>query len=232
MQLLRNLIVGLVAIGLGACASPIFNGGEKAQIIEVKVTKASPRIGSANLEEAVRYKTQNAAYKYSEEGPEHTLNLKITNLQITDPITAFLLSGNSSIYAEATLTNTTTGKSHEPFFVAAVIPSLGGVAGAAMSIGVDRFEYEQRLSGMLAEQTMERIYGSDHSERVANRKPTKEVSPQYPFSYAEARKEYECRRIIQNNKEVRQDAEHLNTEPDTSLLIDLPANCSAGDISK
>lgn len=231
MHLARILTMSLALFALSACATTILDEGEKAQIVEVTVTKASPDIGSANLAEAVRYKTQNVAYRYSEEGPEHTLNLNITDLRITDPITAFLLSGQSYIYADATLTDKASGKSTEPFLVGAVITGFGGVVGAAMSAGVDRFEYEQRLSGMLAEQAMDRIYGGDHTERVANRKPKKEVSPQYPVSYAEARRDYECRQIIKKNESVRQDAAQANTEPDPILLTDVPAHCK-GDRSQ
>jgi hypothetical protein len=177
---------------LAGCVSPVLKDGETAQIVEVTVTNGGAGSGTANLVEAVRYKTQDAAYRFSEEGPEATLDVTINSLTLANPVRALLIGGNSFIEATATLTDKSTGQSREPVEAFATIPRLGGIIGAFQSAGVNPIEEEQTLTSKLAEDIMRRIYGEDWAKRVANRTARKRATPNFPMSYAEASKKFEC----------------------------------------
>lgn len=228
MKSLIVLLGSIVLLSLGGCAiDPVLKKGQTAQIVEVKVTAAKGISGTANLPEAVRYKTQNNAYRFSESGPEKVLNLHVTGVRISNPGAALLIGGESVISAEATLVDKSSGVAGKPFPSLAIIPRLGGIIGAIAAAGVDVIQEEQRLSGMLAEDVLMRIYGEEYAASVARRIPSKQVTPNYPISYEKARKQIECENIRSDNEIAKADAAAQEEEP---TLTKVPGFCQ--DFSK
>ncbi len=215
----------VVPLALAGCASPILKPGETAQIVGVTVTKGVPNLGTENLVEAVRYKTQNAAFRFSEQGPEKTLKLDITGMAISSPGRALLVDGSSVITANVTLIDKASGMTGEPFVTMARIPRLSGIIGALAATNVDPIQEEQHLSGMLAEEVMKRIYGADYAETVASRISAKSVSPKYPMSYEKARRKLKCDQIRRDIENEKLEAEERGEPPDE--LMKLPADCKA-----
>ena len=216
----------IAPLSLMACAPALLKKGEMAQIVDVTVTKAQPDMGTENLIEEVRYKVQNAAYRFSEQGPEHTLEVHITGFDAASAIKALLVSGHSLITAKVNLVNKATGEAREPFETWGNIARLGGIIGAIQSESVNPIDEEQALATDLAQSIMGRIYGGDWAERVVSRKPTKQASPNYPISYADARKKFICaktRRKIEEAKARNDDRSHASSERED--VPELPKNC-------
>lgn len=227
MKPVRFALVSVLALALAGCAAPILKKDEGAQIVDVNVTKTKSDMGTANLEEAVRYRTQNAAYRYSEQGAEKTLDVEITSMIIPGAAYSLLLSGNSFIVANVTLRDKTTGQAKEPFRADAVIAGMGGLIGAAVAGSRNPVEYEQRLTRMLAENIMKRIYGSERAELAATNKPTKRATPNYPIDYAAESKKFECRMIRAQIAAEKEEAEERQNTGETGVgpQTKLPEDC-------
>jgi len=215
----------VVTVAVSGCVTtPVLEKGETAQIVGVTVTAEKGVGGTLNLPEAVRYKTQNAAYRFAETGSEKMLNLHLVNVQITSPGAALWVGGSSVLGAKASLVNKATGQEEKQFETVAVIPRLGGVIGAISSANVDPVQEEQRLAGMLAEDAMMRIYGKEYAETVAERTPLKQDTPTYPISYDDARKQIKCEQISAQNELEREDARDKDDAPEN--IEELPAYCT------
>ena len=226
MRRIGFILLCLAPLMLAGCATPVLKKDEVVQIVDVKVTKANPRMGTANFAEAIRYKTLNAAYRFSEQGTEATLDVQVTGLETANAVKAFLIGGNSSISAKVALTEKATGKQWEPVDVYAIIPRFGGVLGALQSAGVNPIEEEQTLTSKLAEQIMKRIYGEEWANRVASRTPSKRAVANYPMSYAEASKKFECDAIrsqIEADEIVAKERGNQVDLPSSTLT--LPSDC-------
>lgn len=185
----------LLSVLLLGCSTPVPKEYEKVQIVEVTVTKADGIGGTANLAEAVRYKTQDAAYRFSEEGPETTLKIHITRYSPAEASQAILSGGETTILADVILTDKATGASREPFGAYAILRRQGGIVGAIQLASVNPIDEEQTITGRLAQAIMERIFGKDAAREAASRTPAKRAVANYPVSYAEASRKYTCDRI-------------------------------------
>ena len=95
---------------------------------------------------------------------------------------ALLVSGNSSISAKAILVDEVSGEKSKEFLCFAQIPCLGGILGAIRTATINAIEDEKRLIRMLAEDLIKRIYGTEFSEKVINREPSKKARPNYPMT--------------------------------------------------
>lgn len=223
---MKSIVVAfsaLLALVLGGCATdPILKKGEAAQIVDVNVTTVKGLGGTVNLPEAVRYKTQNAAYRYSEIGPEKILNVHITGVKIANLADTFMTGPHSAISAHVSLLDKVSGTNIRRFPSVAIIPR-GGILGAIAAAGVDVVQEEQRLSGMLAENVMKRIYGEEHADSVYGHQSTKRVLPNYPVSYGEALKQLECKQIREVNELEKQEAAEKDLEPNPKTL---PSHCN------
>lgn len=201
---------------------PILQPGQTGQIVDVEVVKVSEDMGTKNLEEDIRVKTQNVAYRYSETGPEKTLKVQVTRYQGANPGMALLVStGSSSLHALVTVVDNTTGAKSSPAKVWAQNFRTGGILGAIAASLVDPVEDEQRLATQLAENIVKKVYGDEAAKRAVGRTPTKTATADYPISYAEESKRIECKSIrIQNAQDVEEASETgeapfgLRTVPD------------------
>lgn len=224
-QVIVALCCAFSILASGCAITPVLKEGETAQIVKVIVTTDKEISGTANLPEAIRYKTQNAAYRFSERGAEKILKLHINGVQISNPGMALMVGGSSSISGKASLIDKISGKTDKDFDAVAIIPRLGGIIGAIAAADVDEVQEEQRLAGMLAEDVLMRIYGKEYAESVATRQPTKQITPNYPMSYNDARKKVKCEAIQYRNDEVKRKSQETGEESD--VLEDLPQYCVA-----
>jgi hypothetical protein len=217
-----------VMFAVSGCAtplSPVLNEGEKAQVVEVVVRGAEDLSGTANLLEDIRYKTQNAAYRYSEEGREKILELDVQIVRISSPGAAFLVTGNSSAYAKASLIDKPSGKLDKAFVTDSIILRMSGIIGAIAAASVDPIEEEQKLASLLADNTMKLIYGEEYAKQVAERVPSREAEPNYPMSYDDARKKLRCEAIERQNAQADSGVHAKDGDP--PILEELPDYCSA-----
>lgn len=179
----------------------IFPSGEKVQIVDVEVVTHKRYVGSANFVEEVRYLTQNAAYKFSEEGTEKKLRILLRILKVSSPGRAVTSSGSSSIRVTAYLIDKKWDVVQRKFKARARIYRLGGIIGAIAIAAedIDHVQEEKRLAQLLAKRLMTRIYGEEHAKSVETRQPTKQVKPSYPMSWEDAGRKFQCEKIQSDN---------------------------------
>lgn len=219
------MVAALGAIVSGCVTTPIIPAGEQGQIVDVKVTKTQAQMGTRNLEEDVRVKTQNAAYRFSEVGPELYLDVKIIGFQGPSAAMAFFIStGTSSIIAEVAVTNLETDKTYEPKTVLAANPRMGGIIGAIQAGTTDPIADERSLTSKLAEAIMKQVYGDEAVKRAATRTASRRTTANYPVSYEEESQRYECARIRVENERAVNEAEAEHEDP---RLKELPSYCDA-----
>ncbi|MBT5049229.1 MAG: hypothetical protein HOM58_12085 [Rhodospirillaceae bacterium] len=217
----------LVVILTGCKRGPVLKqDDEQIQIVEVQVTTHKRFKGTVNMAEAVRYQTQNAAYRFSQEGSEKILKVLLRILKISDAGTAFMWSGSSSIRVTARLVDKKTGKIEKKYKARARVFRLAGVVGAVWVIaeGVSHVRDEKRLARLLSNRLMTRIYGQEYGARVKDRVPTREVKPIYPMSWEDAGKKFQCEQIEAEIKEPPQEVNASEYQPFTPQ--ELPAYCS------
>lgn len=224
MKLVKIFGLFLTAAILSNCATkPILQPGETVQITKVQVTKAQQSFGSANLEEDVRMKTQNAAYRVSETGVEKVLDVTITSYVGPSPGRAFLVGGSTSIQGTIQLVDPKSGATTKPEAVFAGLYRQGGLLGAAAAAAINPVDEEQRLTTLLANQIMLKVYGDDTIQKTTSRSATKTATANYPFSYQDESRRFECRNIASTNKLEREDAEERESDP---FLTPMPAYCA------
>lgn len=200
----------LVLVLTGCKRGPILKQGDgQIQIVEVQVATHERFRGTVNFAEEVRYQTQNAAYRFSEEGSEKILKVLIRILKIADPGKALLASGSSTIRVTARLVDKKTGRMEKRYKARARVFRFSGVVGAVWVVaeGVNHVRDEKRLAIRLANRLMTRIYGQEYGALVKERVPTKRVEPNYPMSWEEAGRKFNCEEIRANNKISKQEAE-------------------------
>lgn len=198
--------------------------GQSVQITEVRVEKQVARAGTQNLLEDIRVKTQNAAYKVSESGPEKILIVRVKGFQSADPgMALFISSGSSGIQAEILLTDPVTGVSSKPADVLAFNQRLGGIIGAIHASIVDPIQDERSLTSQLADKIMVQIYGKEVVERTSSRSQDKYATANYPVSYKAEAERLKCGRIATQNEMEEDRAEEEEEEP---MLTEIPEFCS------
>ena len=220
---MRFCLVLLFAAVVSGCVAtkPIFKLGQTGQIVDVEVAKASAGMGTRNLAEDIRVKTQNEAYRYSETGPEKTLKVEVIRFQAPSAGAAlFVSTGSSSIHAAVTVIDKETGAKSPPVEVWAQNFRTGGIIGALAASMVDPIEDERRLATQLAEKIVLQVYGDEAAKRVENRTPTRQAEPDYPVSYAEESKRLECRDIRIQNTMDDETANEQGQEPTPRTLPD------------
>lgn len=195
---MKQLVVALFcmfsAMSAASAAKPILKAGEKVQIVEVQVETHKRYRGTANFLEAVRYRTQNAAYKASEEGAKKRLWIKLRILKIPNPGHKTTKLSDSTIQITAKLFDIKTGRPSKRFKVKARIYRDGKLVGPA-ALGAtpnDHVEDEKHLARILAPRIMRAIYGDEHWAAAAKRQPTRTIKPDFPMSWEEALSRYRC----------------------------------------
>lgn len=195
---MKQLVVALFCIfsvmSVAWAAKPIVKTGENVQIVDVQVETHKRYRGTANFLEAVRYRTQNAAYKASEEGTKEKLWIKLRILNIPNPGDKTTKLSDSTIQITAKLFDIKTGKPSKRFKVKARIYRDGKLVGPA-ALGAtpnDHVKDEKHLARILAPRIMKAIYGDEHWDSIANRQPARAIKPNYPMSWEEAVSRYQC----------------------------------------
>lgn len=225
MRLISKAAVLMLAAVVSACqTTPILPKGEQGQIVDVTVTRANEGMGTANLVEDIRVKTQNEAYRVAETGPAKTLQVHVVGFQGPSAgLALFISTASSSIVADITLTDVETGKSFESKRVFAQNFRTGGLIGALSAALTDPVNDERSLVDQLSVAIVRQVYGSEFLKSVENRKASKETTANYPVSYESERQRIKCRDIITSNELERENAELDNQEP---LLRTVPAYCA------
>lgn len=222
---MRFCLIVLFATIVSGCVTtkPIFEPGQTGQVVQVEVTKAGAAMGTQNLAEDVRVKTLNAAYRYSETGPEKTLKVEVTGFQAPSAGAAlFVSTGSSSIRASVTMIDNETGATAPPVLVFAQNFRTGGILGAIAASMVDPIEDERRLVTQLSERILKRVYGDEAAKRAENQTATRQAKANYPVSYADESKRLECRNIRIQNELDKDTAEE---EGQDAMLRPLPGYC-------
>lgn len=230
MRFAAALCCALFLVSGAAVARPFLNDGKKFRIVEVRIETHQRYRGTANFAEEVRYRTQNAAYKMSEEGEEKILRILLRILTVADSGRALTTSGSSSIRATATLIDKATGIPDKRFKARGRIFRLGGVIGALAiaADGVDHVTDEKRLAELLAKRLMTTIYGEEHWESAQDRQPAKTAAPDYPMSWEEAYKQYDCQTQQADAAKGGRwaaDGEEVSPEDAARRLAELKARC-------
>ncbi len=228
---MRNLAVVLccaVSLVFTGCArKPILKKDEKIQIVEVLVTTHERFVGSANFPEEVRYLTQKAAYKFSEEGQEKKLHVLLKTKKMANPGRALLTGGaNSVVRATATLIDLNTGVPEKRFGArAGVYRHIGGaLIQAIVAAGIDYIQEEKRLAKSLADELMTRIYGKEYASTIVDRQSNRKAKPNYPMSWKDAGRKFRCEQIQSANKgELRDSDQNETRDPNVQ---ELPSYCS------
>lgn len=214
----------LVVVLSGCKRGPVLKKeDDKIQIVEVTISQEKNLAGTVNFPEAVRVATQNAAYKFSEEGPQYSLRVHLRVLKISSFGRALTTSGSSSIRMSGYLTNKVSGKRVKKFKAIALIRRMGGLIGAMATIGVDPVKDEQVLAKKLGTEIMRRIYGDEYTASVAAREPTKRITPNYPMSWEDAGKKFQCEQTEADNKDAPKEMSQSEYQPFTPQ--ELPAYC-------
>lgn len=215
----------VLVTALAGCRGPVLKKDDATiQIVKIIMTQEKNLAGTVNFPEAVRVATQNAAYKFSEDGPEKILRVHLRVLKISSFGRALMISGTSSIRMTGYLTDEATGRREKKFKAIALTRRLGGLVGAITVLGIDPIKDEQVLAKKLGEAIMVRIYGEEYARTVAAREPTKRVAANFPMSYADARKKLTCKDIRASNKIGKQEANRGDYQP--FIPQELPAYCS------
>ncbi|MGO1119777.1 hypothetical protein ACTL6U_13770 [Rhodovibrionaceae bacterium A322] len=175
-------------------------GQSPFQITQVSVSKVDGVKGSPLLEEAVRYRSQNIAYKVSESGKAYHLDIELLRFFLHDPANAFFGSQGSYLTARVEIIDPETEKTVTAFDEVASIHHGGGIIGAIASSTIDDIEEEQNLANQLAVRLMNEIYGPAAMAAAAKRTPTRTESPNYPISIEEARQHVECKNEIKDRQ--------------------------------
>ncbi len=193
---------------VGACATEgLLDANEPFQITSVKVSAPAPKPATVNLPEDLRHKTLQQAYKYSEAGAKKTLRVTIGKLHIKNPVMAWLAGDNNHMIASAEVIDAATGQSQGSFKATAVDSGyLQGVGGAVVAAIDNPVDVEQRLATQLAAKILEQIYGTEHSNGIKNRVPTKTATPRYPKAYVQLKRDRECELKLEMKK--RQETSH------------------------
>lgn len=84
-------------------------------------------------------------------------------------------------------------------------------------------EEEQRLTTLLADQIMLKVYGDDTVQKTTPRSATKTATANYPFSYQDESRHFDCRNIASTNKLERTDTKERESKP---FLKPIPAYCA------
>lgn len=224
MKIYKFCLLTLAALVLSNCATkPILQPDEMVQITEVRVTKLNKAFGSENLEEDVRVKTQNTAYRVSETGTEKALKVAIGGYSGPSPARALFVGGSTFIQASIQLVDLDSDAMTKPESVSAGIYRQGGLLGAAAAAAINPYEEEKSLASLLAEQIIRKIYGDLAMQRTQTRTATKSATANYPISYEAGSQRFKCRRIEAENDVEREHAEEKGDEP---YLKRVPAYCS------
>jgi len=223
-------MAGALGLAVSGCATtPLLEKGQTGQIVEVNVTRADERMGTRNLVEDVRVKTQNAAYRYSESGPEKILNIQIVHAQMPNPgMAIFVTTGSSSPGADVTLTNVATQTALEPKRVFVQNFRPGGLIGAIAAASVDAVDDERALASQLAENILRQVYGDKHADSVEGRVPTKTATANYPVSYAEEKDRMKCLRLMHEYETAKLEAKNEDRYQDGPIKP-VPARCAKYD---
>lgn len=197
--------------------------GSAGQIVEVQVSKASEQMGTKNLVEDIRVKTQDAAYRFSETGPEKVLKVEVTRYQSPNAGMAFFVStGSSMVAADVTLIDKASGKASEKKSVFAQNFRPGGIIGAIAAASTDPISDERSLTSQLAENILKQVYGDDAAKKAVGREPSQKAVANYPVSYQEERQRFDCAEIRMVNETAKSEAEVQDQEP---VLRKVPDYC-------
>lgn len=223
LKFVKLSLLMLAAGTLANCVTtPILKPNEVVQITSVTVTKQSEAMGTENLAEDIRVKTQNAAYKVSESGAERSLSITVVGYAGPSPGRALLVGGSTSVNAAIQLTDLDTGAKTKPEAVTGFIYRQGGLLGAAAAGAINPYKEEQLLASKLSEAIVRKIYGDKAVDAARSRNATKSAKGVYAYSYQAKVQEFECRQIAARNQSVREDAEETGDEP---WLERVPAYC-------
>jgi len=168
--------------------------GGKMQIVEVQVEVHNRYEGTLNLLEEVRHRTQNVAYRMSEEGTEKKLRILLRILKVSSSNRALMTSGSSSLRVTAMLIDKKTNMVEKRFKARSRIFRLAGIVGA-IAIGASDISHvreEKRLAELLAKRLMTTIYGKDHWTSAKDRQPTRTATANYPMTWEDAFAKYQC----------------------------------------
>lgn len=164
------------------------------QIVEVEVEAHDRYEGTLNLLEEVRHRTQNAAYRMSEEGAEKKLRILLRILKVSSSGRAIMTSGSSSLRVTAMLIDKKTNMVEKRFKARSRIFRLGGVGGAIVigALDLSHVREEKSLAELLAKRLMTTIYGKDQWISTKDRQPTRTATADYPMTWEDAFTRYEC----------------------------------------
>jgi len=227
MRAIKFIAFFFAGFALANCTTkPILPPGERAQIVDVRVTKADARMGTRNLEEDIRVKTQNAAYRMSETGPKKTLAVSIVRYESADPGRAIIVStGSSLVTAEIILTDNATGVSSKKEEVIAFNSRPGGIIGAIAASTVDPISDEKLLGTKLAENIMKQVYGEEAFKKDGTSSQSKFAAANYPVTYEEEARRLKCLNLESLNEREKERAEDQDEGLDPDLLP-IPEHCA------
>jgi len=193
---LRIFIVFASAIFLSGCATAgMMKENEQIRIQKVVVTKASPKMGTVNLAEAIRVKTVREASKYPQNGAAKIIKIKVENFHFKNPALALLTGDSNRMSAKGSVIDVATNKVDGTFDLGVQDSGMiNGLIGAALAAGDKPSSVEQRLTTLLAHNIMANIYGTERAQKAASRTPSKSPKGNYPTSYKAIDLKYECDR--------------------------------------
>ncbi|MEM7425395.1 MAG: hypothetical protein AAF441_04830 [Pseudomonadota bacterium] len=192
--MIRGYLLALSALMLlQACATKgLLEDADPFSIVQVTVTRAGEKVGTVNLPEDVRYKTEREASRYGRGGRQMRLEITLTDFRVKNPVLTWAIGDQNRLNASSRLVDLSSGATEQEFNSVVVDTSTAAVSGIIGSIAAavdDPIEIEQRLATQFAERIMIQIYGSQAAKGAA----TEPAPPRYPRSYEELKREVECR---------------------------------------
>lgn len=159
------LVVALAGAGCQTVAGHM-SASPASYVAEANVVDATGE-ASASFPQEVRAKTLEEGSRFGFQGAPKRLDITVTQLHKKNPVLSALVADSNSVSATVAVTDMTSGAAEGGFKVTALDSyALNGVVGAVQAVAQDQAEFEGRIAGDLARETMVQMYGTQAAKRV------------------------------------------------------------------